>query len=278
MSNRGMRKRALPAGPAAEAGEARSIGSIAVGFTLIRALQAHPRAMSLKQLAAAAGMTPGRAHAYLASFRAIGLVRQGEEGGPYDLGPYALALGASALARLDLREVAEPAMRRFHAVTGEGIYLSVWSGQAPVIVSRLDGARALPLTIRVGYALPLETSATGRVFLAFLPEAMRQAEAAPGRGPTAAAGLGRILQAVRHHGLARADSLIYTGLNAVAAPVFDHEGRLAGTLTALGPAGELDTRLEGIIARTIAEAAGATSTALGGPATALTPSSAGGPG
>jgi DNA-binding IclR family transcriptional regulator len=267
MSNPDMRKKSTFTGPE-EAGDARSIQSVVIGFGLIRALQAHPRPMSLKQLSAAAGMTPGRAHAYLASFRALGLVRQRAEGEHYELGPYALALGASALAKLELREVAEPAMQRFHEVTGEGIYLSVWSGQAPVIVSRLDGARSMPLTIRVGYALPLESSATGRVFLAFLPEAMRWIEASTDRGPTAPAGLSRILHEVRARGLARADSLIYTGLNAVAAPIFDHEGRLAATLTALGPAGELDTRFDGPIAQAIAEAAAVTSRAMGCPAEA----------
>lgn len=221
--------------------------------------------MSLKQIAAAAGMAPGRAHPYLASFRSLGLVRQRTEGGHYELGPYALALGASALAKLEVREVAEAPMQRFHAVTGEGIYLSVWSGQSPVIVSRLDGARSMPLTIRVGYALPLEASATGRVFLAFLPEAIRHLAANPESGLSAAAGLNRILQEVRQRGLARADSLIYTGLNAIAAPVFDHEGRLAATVTALGPAAELDTRFDGPTAAAILDAARATSEGLGCP-------------
>jgi DNA-binding IclR family transcriptional regulator len=249
----------LPGDPA----DVRSIQSILVGFTLIRALQADSRPMSLTELAMAAGMPPGRAHAYLTSFRVLGLVQQKAEGERYALGPYALALGISALARLEVREVAEPVMRHFHDITGEGIYMSVWSGQAPVIVSRLDGARSLPLTIRVGFALPLESSATGRVFLAFLPDAMRQLDAAPGRGPSAAAGLERILGEVRARRLARADSLIYTGLNAVSAPVFDHEGRLAATLTALGPAGEMDTNFEGSIALALAAAAATTSRALG---------------
>ncbi|MFT8242576.1 IclR family transcriptional regulator [Roseomonas sp. BN140053] len=247
--------------PAEDAADRRSIQSITVGFALIRTLEASARPMPLKDLAAASGMTPGRAHAYLASFRALGLVRQAGEGERYELGPYALALGLAALRRLDVREAAEAPMQRFHTAIGEGIYLSVWSGQAPVIVSRLDGAHSLPFSIRVGHALPLESSATGRVFLAFLPEARRQL--ASQRVATAPATLEALLEEVRRCRFGRADSLIHAGFNALSAPILDHENRLAGALTALGPAGELDIALGGTAAAALAEAAGAISAALG---------------
>jgi DNA-binding IclR family transcriptional regulator len=259
-----MPKRKLPTSPGQTGTDSRSIQSIGVGFGLIRVLQEAPGTLALKELAAAAGMPPGRAHAYLASFRAIGLVQQETGGERYELGPYALALGASALARLDVREVAAPMMRRFHDATGEGIYLSVWSGQSPVIVSRLDGKRSMPLSIRVGYALPLDISATGRLFLAFLPDALRQLRTMPEhQRQTASPALPHILAEIRQSGLARADSLIYTGFNAVSAPVFDHEGRLAAAITSLGPAGELDTSFDGAIAAALRASAADTSASLG---------------
>src|SRR3546814_11164699 len=48
-------------------------------------------------------------------------------------------------------------------------YLTVWGNRGPCIVRRLEGSRETPLSIRVGYVLPLTTSATGRTFLAHLP-------------------------------------------------------------------------------------------------------------
>jgi DNA-binding IclR family transcriptional regulator len=251
-----------PGAPPTETPEQRSIQSVVVGFRLIRALEAHPEPMTLKDLASAAGMVSGKAHAYLASFRAIGLVRQ-EEGGRYALGPYALTLGLAALGRLDVREAASGPMRRFRDTLGSGIYLSVWSGEAPVIVSRLDGAAAQPVSIRVGFALPLDISATGRVFLAFLPEAERRLATLPGGTAMAPALLDRIVKATRRRGLARTDSLLNVGFVALSAPVFDHEGALAGALTALGPAGAFDTRFEGETAVALASAAAAASEALG---------------
>lgn len=238
-----------------EAGsEQRSIQSVVIGFRLIAALEAAGGPTPLQELAAAAGMPPSRAHAYLASLRAVGLVTQGGEGGRYDLGPRALSLGLAALSRLDVREAALDAMRGFRDETGESVHLSVWSGQSPVIVARLDGRRNVSLAIRLGFALPLDRSASDRIFLAFLPEAE-------------ATGVGRTLRGeieeVRRHGIATTDGLLNAGFAAISVPVFNHADDLAAALTTLGAAGHLDNAPEGRTAAQLRLAGQAVSKALG---------------
>jgi DNA-binding IclR family transcriptional regulator len=240
--------------------EPRSIQSVVIGFALVRALEQNGGPMPLKALAAAAGMSPGQAHAYLASFRAVGLVRQGTDG-LYELGPYALALGLAALDRLDVREAAMEPMRHFRDGCGESVHLSVWSGQGPVIVSRLDGTRGVSLSIRIGFALPLDNSASGRIFTAFLPEAEQLAEQSKGRQGRAE--LRRTLEIVRQSGLATSESLVNIGFAAMSVPVFDHDGRLAAAMTALGPAAHLDTRPDGAVAAALRDAGNAASAAMG---------------
>ena len=240
--------------------EPRSIQSVVVGFALIRALEQSGGPMPLKALASAADMSPGQAHAYLASFRAVGLVRQ-EADGLYELGPYALALGLAALDRLDVREAARAPMHRFRDECGESVHLSVWSGQGPVIVSRLDGRRGVSLSIRIGFALPLATSASGRIFAAFLSEAEQLAVQSMGR--QAAAALRRILDQVRRSGLATSESLVNTGFAAMSVPVFDHDGGLTAAMTVLGPAAQLDTRADGPVAAALRQSGAAASAAMG---------------
>jgi DNA-binding IclR family transcriptional regulator len=246
-----------------EAGRAeqRSIRAIRQGFALLRAIETHGEAMPISTLAAAAGMSAGQAHAYLAAFREVGLIRQEPGGDRYELGPYALTLGLAALARLDVREASLPPMRRLRDATGEAVHLALWSGSSPVIVARLDGHRALPVSIRIGFALPLDSSASGRVFLAFLPEARRLAEAALAGADTTP--LARLAAETRRRRLARTDSLVANGFAALSASVFDHEGGLAAAMTVLGPAGVLDARLDGPLARALSEAASEASETLG---------------
>lgn len=238
----------------ADAGpEQRSIQSVVIGFRLIEALEAAPGALSLKELAAAAGMPPSRAHAYLASLRAVGLVAQDGEGGRYDLGPRALSLGLAALGRLEVRDAALPAMRRFRDETGEAVHLSVWAGQAPVIVSRLDGRGGGSLSIRLGTMLPLERSASGRIFLAFLEEADQEVRAR----------LGETVDRVRVERMAVTDGLLNAGFAAISVPVFDHLGQIAGAMTTLGAAGHLDTSRDGPTAGALRAAGESASAALG---------------
>ncbi|MBP0495462.1 IclR family transcriptional regulator [Pararoseomonas indoligenes] len=242
--------------PETEAGatsEQRSIQSVVIGFRLIEVLEAAPGPVSLKELAAGAGMPPSRAHAYLASLRAVGLVSQDEEGGRYDLGPRALSLGLAALGRLEVRDAALPAMRRFRDATGEAVHLSVWAGQAPVIVSRLDGRRGGSLSIRIGTMLPLERSASGRIFLAFLEEADERVRRQ----------LRETVDQVLADGMAVTDGLLNAGFAAISVPVLDHLGEIAGAVTTLGAAGHLDTSLEGPTAGALRLAGESASSALG---------------
>lgn len=251
-----MATRSIPQhGAAAEPGsEQRSIQSVVIGFRLITALESAGGPMALKELAAAAGMPASQAHAYLASLRAVGLVAQDGEGGRYDLGPRALSLGFAALSRLDVRDAALEAMRKFRDTTREAVHLSVWSGQSPVIVSRLNGQRGVSLAIRLGFALPLDRSASGRIFLAFLPEAgSRNVRSA----------LRAEIETVRCQGIAITDGLLDSGFAALSVPVFDHAGELAAAITTLGAAGHLDTAPDGETAKSLRMAGRTASTALG---------------
>ncbi len=187
----------------------------------------------------------------------MGLVAQEQGGDRYGLGPYALTLGLAVLARLDPVEVSREPMRGFVTAMGEAVHLSVWSGTAPVIVQRMDGRRQTPLSIRIGFALPLDISASGRLFLAFHPQALATLPT------TRAVELRPVLDAVRRGGLATTDGLVQSGLAALAAPVFGADGSLQAALTTLGPAGLLDLREDGALAAALRAAAGAISAGLG---------------
>src|SRR5256885_10569463 len=227
----------------------RSIQSIGVGFRLIRCLEAAAGPIALKELAEKTGMSASQAHVYLASFAQLGLVVQ-DRVSRYELGPYALQLGLAALRRLDVVAVAKEPMYQLKLRTGEAVYLSVWGNLGPSIVQKVDGTGALPMALRVGYVLPLLTSATGRVFLAHLPPGETAALVKAGLAawpladreekPTPAK-LDALVREVRRRGVAQTASLLNVGFTALSAPVFDHAGDLCASLTLIGPAALLDT-------------------------------------
>lgn len=245
--------------------EQRRIRSIEVGFRLIHALERAGRKLSLKDVAALAGMPPSKAHLYMVSFVRLGLVVQDPATMRYGLGPYVVQLGLSAIRQLELVDVAREPMEALRESTGLAVFLSIWGNRGPTIMLKLDGRWEIPMSIRQGYVLPVLSSATGQVFQAHLSERetaaiiARELEMAPEIGARALAGLGD----VRATGIAVSDQQLNQGFAAVSAAVFDHDGRLAAALTALGMRAAMDLDRNGPLARAVAQAARAISRALG---------------
>ncbi len=247
------------------------IQSIEVGGRLLAALAASPKPMMLKDLAEAAGMSAPKAHRYLVSFQRMGLVEQDAASGHYDLGPFALDLGLASLGRLDPVQHGLPALARLRDAIDETVALAVWGNHGATIIRWRESSQPVNAALRTGAVMPLTRSATGRAFLAFMPEAataaLAKAELAAniraGLAPTTREELDRIVADARRHGVARAVGEFTDAISGFAAPVFDADGRMTLALVALGYSGAFDARWDGATARSVREAAEKLSRRLG---------------
>jgi DNA-binding IclR family transcriptional regulator len=219
---------------------------------LIRALEEAPGPMSLKLLSKRAGMEPAKAHLYLVSFCNLGLVTQ-EDTGYYALGSYALQLGLAALNKIDLAHLARKVLHELRDETGEAASLAVHGDKGPVIVAKADGLKDDPLVIRLGRTLRVSNSAAGRIFLAYsdADSVRRLLEAEIERGEVTVAAAKKFKHEVQQRGYARADALAHAGFSSLAAPVFDHEGRLAGAITLLGLSANFPASAEGRLSQVL---------------------------
>ena len=179
---------------------------------------------------------------------------------PVSLGSYALQLGLTALRRLDLTRHSGETLRALSEATQKAVYLAVWGNHGPCIVQRVDGQGPQPMSLQVGYVLPALSTATGRVFLAYLPSARydpileRERRFASTRLPSPA-DMERTRSEVRARGIAHTDGQLNVGFSALSAPIFDHAGEIAAALTAIGPTPTFDDSLEGSTALKLRDAA-----------------------
>jgi DNA-binding IclR family transcriptional regulator len=247
----------------------RSIQSVELGFRLIRCLE-EAESLSLKELSVRADMPASKAHLYLVSFRRVGLVSQEEGSGRYALGPYALQLGLAALRKLDVGRLAHPVLQNLSIETGEAVYLAVWGNRGPCVTVRFDGSRPLPMSLQIGYVLPVISTATGRIFLSYLSrkttasivEAESAESASRGRNYDEAV-LEKIIAETRSRGVARTDGLLNIGFTALSAPVFAHDGALAAAITLIGPSDGIDASFTGAGAQKLRKAAEGLSVQMG---------------
>jgi DNA-binding IclR family transcriptional regulator len=252
----------------------RRILSIGVGFRIIRFFVEAEGYRTLKDIAAATGMPPGKAHLYLASFVREGMIHQDPATGCYGLGPYAIQIGLAAIRRNDVIALSQSVCAGLRDATRCAAYVSVWGDSGPVIAYRQDGQQQGSMTIRVGYVLPLLFSATGRVFLTYLPRAvtkpllrpgaLQRPVGAPRLGASAIAKLVREAVAqVRADGYATSESQINAGFFAMSAPVLNHAGEIAATLTLIGPSQYLKKATRSEALRLLTGAASKLSAELG---------------
>ncbi len=261
----------------------RGIQSVEVGGQLLTALASQGGPMALKDLAAEAGMPPGKAHPYLVSFGRIGLVAQDAATGRYLLGPLALQLGLISLQQSDPVHVASQALAPLAQEIGQTVAIAVWGTRGATIVRVEPSPAAVHINMRHGTVFSLADTASGRLFGAYLDagtvEAMLETErrrghartprdaGAPGMPPPRpwptwkefAAQLGE----VRARGMSRSEGEVVDGINAMAAPVFDGSGRIALALVAIGPVGTFSTAWDGPLARALKACAAEVSLRLG---------------
>lgn len=260
----------------------RGIQSIEVGGQLLLALVHHGGPMALKDLAREAGMAPAKAHPYLVSFARVGLIEQDRDSGTYFLGPLALQLGLISLQQANPVQVATPLIAELARSTGHTVALAVWGARGATIVRLEESPSAVHVNMRHGTVFSLANTASGRLFAAHLDPAEAKArldderaqqKAAPraeplaGMPPPAAVPswkeFEKQLAEVRAHGLSRSVGEVLPGVNAMAAPVFDHTGAIQLSVTAIGPAAVFDTRWDGPLARAMRACAAQVSQRLG---------------
>ncbi|KWR88286.1 IclR family transcriptional regulator [Cupriavidus sp. IDO] len=249
------------------------IQSIEVGFKLLQALAASPRAMMLRDLAAAAEMNPAKAHRYLVSFLRLGVVVQDPVGGRYDLGPFALQLGLAGLNRLDPVKKARPILSQLRDEIEQTAGIAVWGNHGPTIVHWEESSHPVTVSLRLGDVMPMLNSATGRLYGAYLsrkqtlPLIERELAA---RGNDALPDMPRSLQEydaicadVHAHGAARTRGGVLPGINAFSMPVFDANGHLAMALIVLGAQSVFDAEWGGTVDRRVRDIAQQLSSELG---------------
>ena len=261
----------------------RGIQSIEVGGQVLLALVHHGRPMALTDLAREAGMVPAKAHPYLVSFARIGLIEQDALSGFYFLGPLALQLGLISLQQANPVQVATPLIAELAQRIGHTVAIAVWGTRGATIVRLEESPSSVHVNMRHGTVFSLANTASGRLFAAYLDapvaktrldderaeQKANRAVTMSGMPPAAPVpswkDFEKQLIEVRSHGLSRSVGEVLPGVNAMAAPVFDHTGALALSVTAIGPAAVFDTRWDGALALELRACAAQASQRLGAP-------------
>lgn len=223
----------------------RGVQSVEVGGRILVAMIQAGRPSMLRDLALGSDLTPAQVHAYLVSFRRLGLVEKDPATGRYQLGPFALQLGLGRLRVSNPLRLAGDTAAGLAVELGLMVTITVWGTFGPTIVQVHEAADQMHVNLRAGAVYSLTGTATGRLFAAYLPSKqvahLLDAELAEGAltqrigNLTSRAQFERAVARVRRQGYAVAEGSPVPGINGIAGPVFDHSGQMQLAITLVGP-------------------------------------------
>lgn len=241
----------------------RGIQSVEVGGRVLLALAQARSPLALSDLATAAQIAPGQAHAYLVSLSRLGLIKRDELSGRYEPGPLSLRLGLMHLENQPAFRAAVPRVVALAEAIGFSVAICIAGPQGPTIVRYEHAGFPLHVNLHVGTVMSLPATSTGRVFCAYLPREALAAMWANQSGsldstmtpPDESAAFEAALNEIRARGLAFSIDAPSPGISSLSAPVLDANGHLCLALTVIGSTGAIDVAAHGPTARALLAAA-----------------------
>lgn len=216
------------------------LASVDLVLRLVELLAHAPRPRGVTDIARELAISKARAHRHLRALVRRGYARQEAETERYEIGVKLMVLGEAVRDRFDVLTAMRPEMARLREATGQAVTASALVEGAVVVLDLLPGRTLIEFGVRPGATLDFHASAHGLVALAFGPPSLLEAVAAGPLKAWTAATLGRAsevkaeVERVRLQGWATAPDQMMLGVNALAAPVFDHRGEWRGSLALVG--------------------------------------------
>lgn len=197
--------------------------------------------LSFNEIIQLTGTPKTSVHRMLGSLEDMGFLDKDEDN-LYSLGLLFLQFGQLVADRLDIRQLALPVMKKLRDETEEAVNLIIKDGDEAMYVEKLDSTHPVRLYTAVGRRSPLYAGACPRIILAFLPQEEQEQYLKTIDFKMYAFGtitdidkLRLVLEETKNSGYAISKSELEDHTTAIAAPIFDHKGKVVGGLSLAGP-------------------------------------------
>lgn len=216
------------------------VKSVHLAFEVLEAVAFEPGEIGVSELANKLRTTKGTVFRHLQTLVDRGYLIQNASTQRYRIGARAYLIGRAAAERVDIIAGSQDAMRSLRDETGETVVISSLSNRGNIVMNTLIGKSSLEIGVRVGSVVEPHATAQGKAVLAFdtqgLAKQLRRRGLA-GLTPHTVTDfdeLERQLEAVRAQGYATAAEEMLLGISALAAPVMDGSGKIAGSIAIVG--------------------------------------------
>lgn len=210
-------------------------------FAVLDLLGESDTPLGLAQVAASLQLHKSTAHRFLMVLERHHMVERTGTG-KFRLGLRLFDLGNRAIEQYDLRDRAQPHLRRLVAETEETAHLCILEQARVIYIDKIEPARSVRMITRIGASNPVHCTSVGKAILAFLPEERiadiirrTRFERFTHRTISNAEGLRAEIEKTRRRGYAVDDEELEEGLRCIAVPILDAQRQPVGAVSISGP-------------------------------------------
>jgi DNA-binding IclR family transcriptional regulator len=244
-------------------------GTLDLALRILDYLAEQASPIALTAIAQAFSASKSTVYRHLSALARHGFVRRDVSTGRYAIGIKLMVLGETSRGNFEIVTVARDALLKLRDATGQAVSLCGLLDDDLVVLDLMHGRSVVEFSTRPGTRLALHASAHGKIWLAFGPERLLD-KVLSGPRPswtphtiTDAKTIAAEVQAVRKRGWSTAPNEAVTGVNTLAAPVFDHRGVIAGSIAMVGSTQVIAPKPAPAQLRAVIEAAHSVSRVLG---------------
>jgi DNA-binding IclR family transcriptional regulator len=243
--------------------------AVSRALTLLKSFTDEQPERSLVELAQGANLNKTTTYRLMTALESEGLVVRTGQTDAYRLGSEMIVLGGRAMRSNSLRVISRPEIEALAQQTRETATVEVLFAGQVLILDEVSGSYLIGAAHEVGGQWPLHVTSTGKVFLAYLPQAERELllqfplTSFTPHTITAAADLQQELSDIRERGYAIANEELEVGFVAIGAPVRNHNGQIVAAISIGGPSTRLPQAEMAESADLVQQAAGRISAKLG---------------
>jgi DNA-binding IclR family transcriptional regulator len=198
-------------------------------------------ALSLTQIAHRLEMPKSTAHRLLGTLESKRFVARDATTGLYRLGYRFIEMASLVLQQVDLLQWVQPYLQRLSDECSETVDLAVMDGAQVTYLQVVESSQRVKIAAAVGQRLPAHCTASGKAFMAFLPDERVKGILGAGlsryteRTNVALPDLLDDLRQTRERGFAMSAGEYETDIHAVAAPILDAMGYPLAVIAVVGP-------------------------------------------
>ena len=218
-----------------------SVRAVSRALDILLCFSQEQSGLSLTQIADKIGMSKSTVHRLLTTLEEQRFVNRDKTTGTYHLGYRLIEMAALVLQDAERQQWALPYLQRLSVECGETVDLAVLDGAHAVYLQVVESSQRVKIAAAVGQRLPAHCTASGKAFMAFLPDDQVGSILATGVNRytestrVSPSDLFEDFRVTRERGFAISQGEYEADIHAVAAPILDAKGYPIAVIAVVGP-------------------------------------------